>query len=368
MTASDSSAKSIPPLWALKTPLFDLHAELHGYTTGRWKDGMQVPAYYGSIMREHHILREAVGLVDLGRRGLFRLSGPAGASVLELLLTTSVAQMEVGQWKRIPFVGSDGLMVDFARVGRLDEQTWLVFLANAVAAEALGMLKTEAAHRDCELDDISAQYAWMAIVGPRAHAFVSEWTRGGDTLAPGKMGEFLAAGVACTLWRESDNYYELFCQPELLIKAAREGLGCASAPEFCGWAAFENWRLEEGCLRHGFEIKEGISPFDLGLDNLVDLNREAFLARPALAEQSRNGSKYMLVYFSLDVMRLPRKGQALYSADKLAGRVAAGGFGLALNRPIAVAWVLVEGVDFDTLEIEIHRQRYPIKIRKPPLV
>ena len=368
MTVPDPSAKAIPPQWALRTPLYDLHAELHGYTTGRWKDGMQVPAYYGSIVREHHVLRESVGLVDLGKRGLFRLSGPAAASILERLLTARISQMEVGQWTRIPFVGADGLMVDFARVGKEDEQTWIVFLANAVVHEAFEMLKAEALHRDCELDDISSQYAWMGIVGPRAHAFVGEWTRGGEVLAPGRLGEFLAAGVACTLWRESDNYYELFCQPELLIKAAREGLSCPSSPEFCGWAAFENWRLEEGRLRHGFEIKEGISPFDLGLDSLVDLDREGLLARTALAEQSRHGSKYMLVYFSLDAMRLPRKGQALYSSEKLAGRVAAGGFGLVLNRPIGVAWVLVEGVDFDTLEIEIHRQRYPIKIRKPPLI
>lgn len=365
MSVSVSIAATNTPYAARRTPLFELHVE-HGGTANPWQ-GWQIPSHYDSILEEHRAALESLSLFDLGFRGYARLQGPDALGVLNELFTCEVTAMAIGSLWQVPMVYPDGTIVDWVSVTREEEQSWLLVFANPAYQKALSWISEQARGTNSWLDDLSAQYAWVSLVGPRAMEFFQKFSPASEGLKVWQMGEFLCSGVAVCAWRRGEGVLEISCQPELLTKVARVFSAEASRPRMCGWASYENWQLEQGLLRYGYEIKDGASPFELGLDKKVELGRDHFIGRSVLIEQQRDGLKHILVHFTLDAMRLPRKGAAIYCGQRLVGRVTAGGFGVAYNRPIGSAWVMTDEVDFDCLELEVRKQRFPLTVRKTPL-
>ena len=349
-----------------KTPLYDLHTESRGSMVP-WQ-GNEVPSHYKSILEEHKAAVEGLGLFDLGFQGVVRVEGPTAGELIDRLSSCDTLNIAVGTSDLIPFVYPDGTLVDLVRVLRAEEHTWLIVLSGVAREKALTWFRQEAMGSGCWLDDLSLKYSWVGLSGTRAAEYLA---CGSPTLKPMNVGdvqEALIGGVACMVWCIEKNFYELSCRPEMMPKIIHGWWVGEDRPTLCGWASYENWQLEKGILRQGYEVKEGTSPFEVGLDDKVDLGREHFSGRSALIEEEKTGMRHILVYFTLDALRLPRPKAPLYCADRMVGVVCAGGFSPRLQKPIGSAWVRTDEVDFDMLQLEIRRQRYDLKIKKPPFV
>lgn len=356
--------RTAQPMSFRKTPLFELHSE-HKGSLVPWR-GQLLPSHYTGILEEHVAANEDLVMFDLGFRGLARLEGRDAGALINRLATLETLNLPVGRLCEVPFVYPDGTLVDLVRAAHEEENVWLLSFSNPHPKKTFDWIRQEATGSECWVNDVSHQYAWVALMGPRAHDYLVCGSPAIEKLEPGCMMEALVAGVAVQVFRADKNFYALACRPELLEKVVHAWWVGDDRPRLCGWASYENWRLEKGVLRYERELTEGANPFELGLDSKIDLSREHFVGRSALIAYQKEGLRQMLVYFTLQAMRLPRAGAPVYSGDRRVGFVCSGGFSPTLRQPIGSAWVQTHEVDFDTLTVELRSQRYEMTIKKPP--
>src|SRR5215469_10086338 len=74
-----------------RTPLFALHRELGARLVefGGW----EMPVQYGSILEEHHAVRERAGLFDVSHMGEFRVEGAGALEFLQSMVPNNVARL-----------------------------------------------------------------------------------------------------------------------------------------------------------------------------------------------------------------------------------------------------------------------------------
>ncbi len=111
---------------------------------------------------------------------------------------------------------------------------------------------------------------------------------------------------------------------------------------------FEYWRLRQGVPIGSGELSGETNPFELGLSNLVSLNKGCYLGQETMAKLSRSsGVKQQLRFWQSD--KFVSKGQQLFSSvlnknDKPIGvitsatvdKISGFSFGLALIKKIAL--------------------------------
>lgn len=350
-----------------KTPLYDLHTENGGSMTP-WL-GQAVASHYRSILDEHRCAIDALALFDLGWRPFFQLEGPSSAEILNQFATLDLRSMPIGALWEVPLVNEAGGLMDLPKVVRQEEQSWFLIFANSHPSRIMEALAIAAAQNECAFEDLSRQYAWVGVSGVRAQSFLADGAASLAALKPHQSAEVLLSGVAAQVMLSHENFFEIACQPELLGKMIRAWWSHDDHPQLCGWASYENWQLENGILRYGRELREGVSPFEIGLDKKINLaGGHDFLGRKSLQQaQQASTLQGLLIHFYMEALRLPRAQMPIYCNEQRVGGVCAGGYGVRLNRPIGSAWVKTDEVDFDSLHVEIRRQRYPLTIKTPPL-
>lgn|GEM_PF-2119158 len=361
MTPVTSSA----PFVMRRTPFYNLHVESGG-TLCPWQ-GMEISSHFGSILDEHRSLNEGLGVFDLGYRSFFRLDGPGSTPLLDRAFAQSVGMLSVGGLCQRILLQPDGLVADLVTVCREADNTWLLVLQDSNASWLPELLHGISTDGEYYLEDLSKQYAWAGLAGTRVREFLSCASPEAEALGCGQKTEVLVSGVAVHLWRLKNNYFQMACQPELLEKIIRSWWIAESQPVLCGFASYENWRLENGELRHGLELTRNATPFELGLDSMVELDRDYFPARDALVGMQHKDLEHLLVHFTLDATRIPRSQSPVFCGEEKVGVVCAGGFSPSVKCPMGSAWIRTANVDFDELKVELRRQRYDLRIKKFPL-
>jgi aminomethyltransferase len=356
---------SAVPFEAQRTALFDLHQELAGASAIPWQ-GYHVPSHYHSILEEHRAAITDVALFDLGYRGILELEGPQAQALLEEVGTRCLTDMPVGALWQLPICYPDGLLADLSYLWRESAHSWTLYFPSGVGSSALGWVVSQASSLGCWVQEQSRHYAWVALAGGQARALLSSEGPLLRNLPAGTATDALLQGVACHINSIADDYFMICCQPELVGKVVRRWQQSCPQLRLCGWASYENWRLERGDRRYGHELREGSCPYELGMDDLI-VPSAAAISRQALLQRQLSPQR-LLIHFWLDAMRLPREGFPVYSEGRMVGAVIDGGFSPRIGKPIGAAWVNTNDVDFDRLEVEIRRQRFPISIRKFPII
>ncbi len=109
-----------------QSPLHDAHVRSGAQL--REQDGCLVPASYGDSEVEYRAVREShsAGLIDLSSRGRIELEGAEVVQFLNGMITNDVKALAVGAWMLAAFPNVQGRLIAFARVLRLDENSFLL--------------------------------------------------------------------------------------------------------------------------------------------------------------------------------------------------------------------------------------------------
>src|SRR3712207_3132308 len=78
-----------------RTPLYDRHVGLGARMVPF--AGWTMPVQYAGILKEHHAVRSAAGLFDLGHMGQVDVRGPDALPFLQAITTNDVAALAPGQ-------------------------------------------------------------------------------------------------------------------------------------------------------------------------------------------------------------------------------------------------------------------------------
>jgi aminomethyltransferase len=311
--------------------------------------GWLMPLRYGSETAEHKAVRTAAGLFDLSHMGELAVIGPAAGEALDYALVGEPSALRPGRARYTMICADGGGVIDDLIVYRLSDTEFLI-VANAANTSAVAAALTErAAGRSAEVTDKTADYALIALQGPRAAAILAPLTDADLSAVkyyasyPAKVADrpVLLARTGYT----GEDGFELFVAPadaEALWHALSDaGSGDGLIP--AGLAARDTLRLEAGMPLYGNELGPTMTPYDAGLGRVVRLDKSGdFVGRAALAARAQAPAERQLIGLTVQSRRVPRHGYDVLWNGQPCGSVTSGAPSPTLGVPIAMAYVKPE--------------------------
>ena len=303
MPESPSSAPQTTPLAAVHK---DLGATMTDFA------GWLMPLRYGSETAEHNAVRNAAGLFDLSHMGELMVDGDGAGAALDYALLTQASAIKPGRARYTMICAPDGGVIDDLIVYRLTESSYLV-VANAANAPAVAAeLADRVSGRGAIVTDRTADYALIAIQGPRSVGILAGLT----TADLGQVRYYASypatvAGADALLARTGytgEDGFEIFVGPGDAVRVwqALTEAGSSAGLVPAGLAARDSLRLEAGMPLYGNELSRDMTPFEAGLGRVVKLDKPGdFVGREALAERAAAGPTRELVGLIGETRRAP---------------------------------------------------------------
>ena len=326
------------------TPLHAVHERLGATMTDF--AGWLMPLRYGSETAEHRAVRGAAGLFDLSHMGEIAVSGPGAAAALDYALVGHLSALQPGRARYTMICAPDGGVLDDLIVYRLADTEFLV-VANAANTPVVAAgLRERATGYLADVDDLTDNYALIAIQGPHAGRILQPLADIGLDQVRYYAGQrAVVAGRTVLLARTGytgEDGFELFTSPgdaEPVWMALAEA-GAADGLVPAGLAARDTLRLEAGMPLYGNELSTQMTPFDAGLGRVVVFAKPGdFVGRAALAERAQTAPARALVGLTGGSRRIPRHGYPVLWDGQPRGTVTSGAPSPTLGVPIAMAYL-----------------------------
>jgi len=346
-----------------QTPLHDRHVASGARMVGF--GGWSMPVQYTSIIAEHQAVRSAWGIFDVSHMGEFKVSGPEAREWLGCLVPANLEALSVGHAVYTMFTRPTGGVVDDLIVYRFADHLLLVVnAANRDKDWAWLQRHLPEAHGQVTLEDVSEDWALIAVQGPSAAASL-ERLSGGDVSATGSFGitTFRLAGIDCPAGRTGYTGEDGF---EVLVPADQAArvwdLLVAEGASPCGLGARDTLRLEAGLPLYGHEWDDDTTPIEAGFGWAVR-NPGPYLGRDVHVRQKAEGPARRLRGLVLEDRAPAREGYEVVSPDgEVVGKVASGTFSPTLGHPVATAYLPAGFVPEQTVSIRVRERLVPARV------
>jgi aminomethyltransferase len=341
------TAATEPQHQARRTPLTHVHEQLGATLTDF--AGWLMPLRYGSETAEHNAVRTAAGLFDLSHMGELSVTGPGAAAALDYALVGAMSALRPGRARYTMICADDGGVIDDLIVYRLADAEYLIVANAANAVVVSRALDERAAEYDAAVTDRTADYALIALQGPRAARILAPLTDADLTEIKYYASYRARVGgrpvlLARTGYTGEDGF-ELYAGPEdaeyLWTTLAKAGAGDGLVP--AGLAARDTLRLEAGMPLYGNELSRDVTPYDAGLGWVVKLDKESdFVGKGALAVRAQAPAQRQLIGLTSRSRRVPRHGYDVLRNGSACGVVTSGAQSPTLGIRIAMAYIRPE--------------------------
>ncbi|MDO5579691.1 MAG: glycine cleavage system aminomethyltransferase GcvT [Planctomycetia bacterium] len=326
-----------------RTPLYEKHIKYNGRIIdfGGW----ELPVQYEGILKEHEQVRSSAGLFDVSHMGEILVQGKGAFDFVQNLITNDLNRIGDKQVIYSPICYPDGGCVDDLIVYRYSQDHFFIVVNAANTDKDFAWFK-EHAPKDLLVENLSSQYAQLAVQGPKAQEILQTLT---DFDLNGIAffhfePEVLIAGKKCIVSRTGytgEDGFELYADPkdagdlwESLLNAG----GSSIAP--IGLGARDTLRFEAKLPLYGHEISAEISPVEAGLGFFVRPEIDAdFLGKDVLKRQKENGADRDLCEFIMIDRGIPRAGYEVFAEGEKIGFITTGMFAPTLQKNIGLALI-----------------------------
>jgi len=277
-----------------------------------WSGYYAVSAYETHHDHEYNAIRNACALLDVSPLFKYIVSGPDAATLVDRVITRDVTKMAVGQVFYTPWCDERGKVIDDGTVSRLADTRFRWTAADP----SLRWLHQNARGLDVSIDNVSELVAALAVQGPTSASVLRQVAEADiDGLRYFRVTSGSIAGVPVDISRTGytgDLGYEIWIPAADAARVwdAIVAAGRAHDARPAGLLALDVARVEAGLLLievDFFSAKKALiasqlySPFEMGLDRLVSLDKAApFVGRAALAAEQRQGPPRRIVGLELD--------------------------------------------------------------------
>ena len=353
-----------------RTPLYDCHRKA-GARMVEFA-GWEMPVRYRSEIEEHRAVRGAAGLFDVSHMGEVRFRGPGALDLLQTLTPNNVAKLRPGRIHYSGLLTPEGTYIDDLLIYQLAEGDYMAVVNAANATADVEWIQSHASG-DCEVADVSDDYALLALQGPRAPEILARHTAAElDKIRYYRFVEGEVCGRSGLISRTGytgEDGFELYLDPSdaahvwdtLLDSGADDGLIPA------GLSARDTLRLEAGMALYGHEIDRTTTPLEAGLTWVVKLAKGDFIGRDVLVDQKESGLERRLIGFELTARGIARQGHEVRHGDREVGRVTSGTWSPTFEKAIGTAYVPVDLAEPGTeLEIAVRKRRLPAVVVELP--
>ena len=311
--------------------------------------------------------RERAGLFDESSFAKLELSGPGAADLLERLCDNRVAR-EVGRITYTQMLNHrGGIECDFT-VTRVQEELFSIVTGTAFGQHDAGWIRRHLpADGSVRLTDVTSRWACFALWGPLAHEILSPLTPDPLDFGYMTMRELAVGDVPVRALRVTfvgERGWELYC-PSEYGAGLWSALWAAGRPHGLvagGYRAIDALRLEKGYRVWAADITPDDTPLEAGLAFSVRRDK-TFIGSDALPEPQRQ-----LRCLVLEDPRSVALGNEPVRIDgQICGRVTSGGYGYAVKRSIAYAYLPAEVSDGQSVEVDIFGRWVGGEVAREPL-
>jgi len=138
--------------------------------------GWEMPVQYKSILEEHKVVRRAAGLFDVSHMGEVDVRGPQAAQFLDYLVTNDIKKLFPGRVLYTVMCYPNGGVVDDLLVYMRGANDYFLCINAGNVEKDVAWIKQHAEKFDVVITDRSADYALLAIQGPKAAQIVQSLT------------------------------------------------------------------------------------------------------------------------------------------------------------------------------------------------
>ncbi len=360
-----------------KAPL--LESPLHSRTaplclTNEWTrwGGYASVDTYGNTEHEYFAIRNAATLFDLSPMRKYRVSGPDAARYVNRLVTRNVDKLRPGRVAYAVWCNDHGKVLDDGTVFRFGPDEFRICSQERHLCWFLDC----AIGYDVRIEDVTERIASIALQGPTSFKVVQALgLEGCEILKPFDMTDVEFEGGRMTISRTGftgDLGYEFWLPSEKAV-SLWDRLMAAGRPygiRPVGSQALDLTRIEAGFIvplvdfmpaGEALRPSRGRSPFELGLDWLVDFDKGHFVGRRALLAEKKRGPGRRIV--GLDVAgNKPARDALIYvGKSKRVGAVTSAIWSPTCKRNIAIATL---DHPYDTMKGGLWAEIYVNKERK----
>jgi aminomethyltransferase len=333
-----------------------------------WSGYYTVSAYEGHHEHEYAAIRNAAALIDVSPLFKYLITGADAARFVNRIITRDVSKMSVGQVFYTPWCDEHGRVIDDGTVSRLGEQLFRWTAADP----SLRWLRQNAAGLDVVVDDVSEEFAAVALQGPTSARLLRAAASASlDTLKYFRVTSGTIAGVAVDISRTGytgDLGYEIWMRAGDAVRVwdALMDNGKPFDIKPAGMLALDVARIEAGLLlievdffssKKAMIDAQSYSPYEMGLGRLVNLDKGRFIGQQALREEHQRGHARQVVGLEIDwteVERIYEKINLPPSVSATASRVAVPVYrsGKQVGKATSTTWspVLKKMIALATLE------------------
>ncbi|RLT30757.1 MAG: glycine cleavage system aminomethyltransferase GcvT, partial [Candidatus Limnocylindrus sp.] len=252
--------------------------------------GWEMPVQYAGVIEEHRAVRTGAGLFDLGHMGEIRVSGPSAGAALDYALISTPSALLVGRAQYSMIVNEAGGILDDLVVYRIADAEWLV-VANASNRTVVAAALRERVGGSATVVDESDDTSMIAVQGVTSAEVLGSLLVEEERLAFHALRNYSATtmhleveGAAITALIARTGYtgevgYEAYVENAHAVALWRALLAAGSANSHgtpfqpIGLGARDTLRLEAGMPLYGNELREKLTPFDVGFGRVVKLDK-----------------------------------------------------------------------------------------------
>src|ERR1051326_5798239 len=174
-----------------KTPLHDLEKNLGGKMVdfGGW----ELPVQYSGILEEHDAVRPRAGGFDVSHMGEITVRGPQALELLQRNTCNDVSKLEDGRIHYTGLLYPTAGFVDDILIYRNEADDYFLVVNASNSDKDFEWLRDNAEGLDVEVQNVSADYAQLALQGPQAEKILQAMTD--VALAPIKYYRFAKGNV-----------------------------------------------------------------------------------------------------------------------------------------------------------------------------
>jgi dimethylglycine dehydrogenase len=346
-------------------------AQIFGWERSRWYDttgkgeaySFKRSNWFDAVRDEALAVREKVGLMDLSTFSKFEVTGPDAYGFLERICANKIPAKDGGIILG-HLLNENGFIESEITVTRLGPEHFYVLSAAVAQLHDKDQLEwRRLATEKVTITDVTDDFGVLVLAGPLAREVLSKCTatdlsNTSFRWLTGKEAE--VAGVKKVRLLRVNYVGELGWElhvPMADMPKVFDALTKAGKPyglKLFGTYAMNSLRMEKSYRGWGSELTTEIDMFEASMERFIRLEKPEFTGKAATLSMHQRGARMKLV--PLEVANTDSDcvgNEPVYSGDRIVGLTTSGGYGHAVRKSLAFAYVDPKmtgvGTGFDVL-------------------
>jgi aminomethyltransferase len=276
-----------------------------------WSGYYTVSVYEVHHEHEYNAIRNACALIDITPLYKYLVTGQDATKLVNRVITRDIKKVAVGQVIYCCWCDEQGKVIDDGTITRLEENKYRWTAADP----SLRWFRQNALNMDAQIEDISERTAALALQGPTSGTLLKSVAEADiANLKYFRMTSGKIAGVPVDISRTGytgDLGYEIWVPWSDAVKVwdALMDKGKQFDIHAAGMLALDVARVEAGLLlievdysssKKALISSQKYSPYELGFEKMVHLQKENFVGKAALERDHKQGVPRQLIGLEID--------------------------------------------------------------------